>query len=131
MNILVIILIFFSFSMHFLLPINYNYLSKFNIIFYLISILFMCFLLYKLITIKKLNYDILFLFMTLWISNFFGFFYLNIFNNIIISFCCYLVSLIDVIFLLKNIKKINISEKNLYLLIIYYIWILISFIKFF
>jgi len=131
MNILGIILTFFSFSMHFLLPINYNFENNFCIVFYFISILSLCILLYKLMCIKKFNYDILFLLMTLWVSNFMGFFYLNVFNNIIISFCCYLVCLIDVIFLFRDIKKINTSSKNLYLLFIYYICQLISFIKFF
>jgi len=131
MNILGIILTFFSFSMHFLLPINYNFENNFCIVFYFISILSLCILLYKLMCIKKFNYDILFLLMTLWVSNFMGFFYLNVFNKIIISFCCYLVCLIDVIFLFRDIKKINTSSKNLYLLIIYYICLLISFIKFF
>lgn len=131
MNILGIILTFFSFSMHFLLPVNYNFENHFCIVFYLISILSLCILLYKLMCIKKFNYDILFLLMTLWVSNFMGFLYLNVFNNIIISFCCYLVCLIDVIFLFRDIKKINTSNKNLYLLIIHYIYLLISFIKFF
>ena len=97
MNILGIILVFFSFCIQFFLPFNIDLISTFFIIFYLISILFLCLLIYKINISKKINYDILFLILTLWISNIMGVIYLNIFNNYIISFSCYLVSFIDVL----------------------------------
>ena len=131
MEILGSILGFVLFLVHFLLPIKSLLINNFYISIYVIGILFFFLLVYKLLKNKHFNYDILFLIMTLWISNFIGFIYLNIFTSLTISFFCYLVSLICIIFLFKNIKKINKHYlKHLFILLLSYIYLLINFIKF-
>ena len=131
MEILGSILGFVLFFVHFLLPIKSLLINNCYIIFYIIGIIFFFILIYKILKDKKFTYDILFLVMTLWISNFIGFIYLNIFTSLTISFFCYLVSLICIIFLFKNIKKINKHYlKHSFILLLSYIYLLINFIKF-
>lgn len=131
MEILGTILGFFVFIAHFLLPFKNNFINNFYIYLFFIGLIFLFILVYKLLKNKQFNYDILFLFMTLWISNFFGFLYLNFFNSHNISVFCYLVSIFSVLFLMKEIKKINKHYlKYLFILLFSFIYLLISFIKF-
>ena len=135
MNILGIILGFLAFCWQFFLPKNYNLISianySFCVIFYLLAILFFLSLINKLLKSKCYDYDITFLVMTLWIANFISYIYFNIFQSVILSFFSCFICFIDIIFLIKRIKKINKSyPKYLFLLLGFYFYLLICFIKF-
>jgi len=128
-------IIFFSYTSHFLIPINLGLVSNnilfFHLIFYSSSILFFSLQIKNHIIQKNLNYDVLFLILTLWISNFISYIYFNIFKIYIISFSSTLISLICVIFLIKEIKKINkCYPKYLIPLLIFYIYLSLFIIKF-
>lgn len=136
MEIIIYLVVFFSFGFQLFIPVNLNLVSPtivvFNSIFYLISIVFFALLIKQIIIKKKFNYDLLFLIMTLWISNFIGYIYFNIFKTFIVSWFSSFICLIVLYFLLKDIKKINKSySKYLILISCFYFYLLLFIFKFF
>jgi len=136
MGIIIYLAVFFSFGFNLFIPANLNLVSPttvvFNSIFYIISIMFFSLLIKKIVIKKKFNYDLLFLVLTLWISNFIGYIYFNIFNSFIVSWFCSIICLIILYFLLKDIKKINKSySKYLILISSFYFYLLLFIFKFF
>ena len=136
MGTIIYLAVFFSFTFQLFIPVNFNLISPttvvFNSIFYIISIMFFSLLIKKIVIKKKFNYDLLFLVLTLWISNFIGYIYFNIFNSFIVSWFCSIICLIILYFLLKDIKKINKSySKYLILISSFYFYLLLFIFKFF
>lgn len=129
MEILGTILGFVLFLVQFLLPIKSSVINIFYIYLYILGAIFLFKLIYILLKNKQFNYDFLFLIMTLWISTFVGFCYLNLFESLNISFFCYLVSFGSILFLIKDIKKINKHySKHLFILLFSYVYLLINLI---
>lgn len=141
MVILGFIVSFLLFAVHLFIPFNYQLFDSYNldifipykgmIIFYLVGIMFFIHIIYLLIKYKYFNYDFLFLIMTIWISNFIGYIYFNIFESIILSFFSFLICLSSLGFFIKKIKKTNKSYlKYLFILLIFYFYLLIVLFNF-